>query len=133
MPGGGGTTFPTAVDTFPGAHPSRDLTDPIVAIERAVIARISEMPLWGVGAALSGSAPAAPGPFQVQAGVVSVTFSGAFKGTLTFPTPFTNGLLTVVVCGGAESDFTVSYDYLGSFSKTSAALYATNAGAGYSG
>ena len=36
MPGGGGSVFTGAagkIDTFPGSHPSRDLVDPIVAVE----------------------------------------------------------------------------------------------------
>ena len=58
--------------------------------------------LFGVDATMSGSAPAAPGQFLLQAGQQSVSFT-AGVGQLTFPTSFPNGLLSCVLTLGGQA------------------------------
>ena len=85
---------------------------------------------------LHGSPPATGAPnYQVQAGTLGVTFASG-TGTLTFPTAFPNGLLTVLTTIQAGASTTSSHCapvYGGSFTTSSVALWGALSGAAATG
>jgi hypothetical protein len=92
------------------------------------------MPLMEVGSSIVGGTPptvgsASPG-YRIQAGKATPTFT-AGAGTLTFPTTFANGLLSVVVMG-AGNDVVIS-QVVASTTKAAAALRCYIAGAAATG
>ena len=81
----------------------------------------NKLGLWARGAAADGgSPPAAPGPFEVQAGETNIAYSGT-PIAVTFPTAFSTGCLVVIpgvhntgatavsVSGISKTGFSVSF------------------------
>ncbi len=64
---------------------------------------LSPIQLFGYGPALSGGTPALTAAFKIQAGTQVADSDGGGFARVTFPTPFPNGLLTVVVTNGDSS------------------------------
>jgi hypothetical protein len=64
---------------------------------------LQPLQLFAFGTSLAGGVPGAGAIFRAQAGSqVAVTDGGGFA-RVTFPTPFPNGLLSVLVCNGDSS------------------------------
>ena len=78
--------------------------------------------LFGVDATMSGSAPAAPGQFLLQAGQQSVSFT-AGVGQLTFPTSFPNGLLSCVLTLGGQATSANGSLFVGNPSSSAVNVY----------
>jgi hypothetical protein len=71
------------------------------AIGWEVVSSIASIPIFGPGGALAGNAANAPfGQFLVQAGTVVQSTDGSGYARLTWPKPFPNGLLTVILTNG---------------------------------
>lgn len=65
---------------------------------------LQSVQLFGVGGTLVGGNPvAATSSFMIQSGSSIVTADGAGYGRITFPTPFPNGLVTIMVQNGDSS------------------------------
>lgn len=60
------------------------------------------IPLLGAGGTLAGGASPAGAQFQVQAGSLAGYTDGAGYGRVTFPNPFTGGLLSIVATSGDD-------------------------------
>jgi hypothetical protein len=57
--------------------------------------------LFGIGGSLTAGVPAAStGQFYMQTGSNTITTNSSMLGTVTFPTPFPNGLVTAVIVQG---------------------------------
>lgn len=66
-------------------------------------AKMSAVKLSGVGTSYTASPPAADGAFKMQAGTTVRTTNGSGDYTVTFPTAFSTGVLTIVACDGDDS------------------------------
>lgn len=71
--------------------------------EWAKTSEISKIPLFGYSNALDGGSPGAGAHFLVQAGSVVTDSDGAGYARLTFPKPFPNGLISIVLTNGDQS------------------------------
>ena len=82
--------------------------------------------MYGTYSALAGSPPSANAPnFQHQAGTISTTPDGSGHVTITFPSAFSNGLLTFIAINGdigAQSNMIVSGNQSGSAGTASSIL-----------
>lgn len=65
--------------------------------------QVGTLPIFAAGSALDGSPPANGNGFLVQAGSLVQSTDGAGYARLTFPSPFPNGLLSVVLTSGDTS------------------------------
>ncbi len=72
-----------------------------IANNTVTAGQMGAVKLFGVTAAVAGSAPGTTsGNFQIQSGTTVVALSGAGGGVVTFPTAFSSGVLSVIVCNG---------------------------------